>query len=77
MVQAKSAVYMGEILSILLYGSGCWLLTEEIMHRLRCFHARCMRIMCGVSHIDTWRQRLSTAALEQRMGLESLDTYTS
>ena len=72
---AKAAVYKGEILSILLYGSECWLFTTEILRRLRCFHAHCVRVMCGVSRMDTWRQRLSTAALEQRLGLESIDAY--
>ena len=73
--QAKHAVYTGEILAILLYGSECWLLTEEIIRRLRCFHARCVRVMCGVSRVDSWRQRLSTAQLEQRFGLEPIEAY--
>ena len=67
--EAKRTVYEGEILSILLYGAECWLMTEEVLHRLRCFHARCVRIMCGVTRGDTWRQRLSTAALEHRLGI--------
>ena len=71
--QAKCVVYKGQILSILLYGSECWLLTEEILRRLRCFHAHCVRVMSGVTRIDSWRQRLSTATLELRLGLEPID----
>ena len=73
--EAKRAVYEGEILTILLYGAECWLLTESLLSRLRCFHARCVRAMCGVNRVDTFKQRLSTASLEQQLGLESLDAY--
>ena len=72
---AKCTVYKVEILAILLYGCECWLVTAEALRRLRCFHARCIRVMCGTSRVDTWRQRLSTTALEQRLGLEPIDTY--
>ena len=37
---AKHFVYLAVVMSILLYGSECWSLTEAMMHKLRCFHAR-------------------------------------
>ena len=40
---AKHIVYLVVIVSILLYGSECWSLTEALMGKLRCFHARCVR----------------------------------
>ena len=45
---AKRAVYTSLILSILLYGCECWALTERLLHRLRVFHAQCVRA-CDVS----------------------------
>jgi hypothetical protein len=72
---AKRAVYEGEILSILLYGSESWLLTETVLQRLRCFHARCVRAMCRVTRTHTWEARISTWELTQELGLESIDVY--
>ena len=68
---AKRTVYEGEILSILLYGSECWLVTARILQRLRVFHAGCLRAMCGVSRKD----RLSTCSLTQKLELDSVDNY--
>ena len=68
-------MYSGQILSILLYGSEAWLITERMMQRLRVFHAQCLRVMLGVSRTQVWRERISTAGLAQRLGLESIETY--
>ena len=42
---AKRAVYEALILNILLYGAESWSISEAMRHRLRCFHARCVRAM--------------------------------
>jgi len=41
--------------------------------RLRVFHAQCVRGMCRVSRKHTRQHRISTAALEKRLGLDSID----
>jgi hypothetical protein len=47
--KAKHVVYLVVVMSILLYGCECWSLTVAMVHKLKCFHARCVRCMCGVS----------------------------
>ena len=74
---AKRAVYEGIIISILLYGSECWCLTEELLQRLRTFHARCVRTMCRVTRFHTWQHHVTTQELEQRVGLDTIDAYIS
>ena len=68
---AKRTVYEGEILSILLYGSECWLITARILQRLCVFHAACLRAMCSASRED----RLTTHSLAQKLELDSIDNY--
>ena len=72
---AKRTVYETLILNILLYGADSWSTTEAMRQRLRVFHARCVRSMCRVSRKHTWAHRISTGDLEQRLGLDSIDTY--
>ena len=50
---AKRVVYEVLILAILLYGAESWSVTEEMLRRLRVFHARCVRAMCRVSRKHT------------------------
>ena len=47
---AKRVVYESLVLSIALYGCECWCLNEQLLDRLRVFHAQCLRAMCAVSH---------------------------
>ena len=76
---AKRAVYESLVLSVLLYGSECWSLTEELLQRLRVFHAQCLRGMCRVTRKHTWEHHISTQELGQRLGLSlnSIDYYVA
>ena len=73
--KAKKAVYEGLVLSILLYGSESWCLTEKLMRRLRCFHALCMRRICRVSMRHVREHRISNEQLRQRIGLQDIAKY--
>ena len=75
--EAKTAVYTSLVLGILLYGAESWSLTEAMLHRLRTFHARCVRSMHRVTRKHTWDHHISTQELEQRLGLETIDFYIS
>ena len=72
---AKRTVYEGLILSILLYGSESWCLTEELLNLLRTFHARSVRAMCRVNRWHVRKHRITTKELLMRVGLKSIDTY--
>ena len=71
----KRLVYCCMILSILLYGSECWCLTEKLFRQLRNFHARCVRAMCRVNRRHTREHHISTADLLDRLGLATIDTF--
>ena len=51
------------------------MLTEAMRHRLRCFHAQCLRVMSHVTRLRTWQEGISTAALAREIGLDSMDNY--
>ena len=65
----------GLILSILLYGSEIWCLTEMLFNKLRVFHARCVRAMCRVTRLHTRMHRITTTELLQRLNLSTIDQY--
>ena len=73
--RTKKIVYAALIISILLYGSESWSLTEKLLHKLRLFHHRCIRAMCRVTRRHTRQHHIRTAELLTRVGLASLDTY--
>jgi len=43
---AKREAYAAFVLSIMLYGSGCWCMRAELWAKLRGFHHRCTEAMC-------------------------------
>ena len=73
----KKLVYMALILSILLYGSETWSLTEKLFHQLRLFHHRCIRAMCRVNRKHTREYHISNTELLNRLGLSSIDAYVT
>ncbi len=50
-LESKKIAY--ESLSLLLYGSECWVVSAENMRLLQRFHRRCIRIMCRVTRHHT------------------------
>ena len=70
---AKKLVYTVLVLTVLLYGSELWCLTEKLLNKLRSFHARCIRAMSRVTLLHTRAHRISTATLMERLGLASID----
>jgi hypothetical protein len=68
-VEAKRAVYDTIVLSISLYGSETWSLTEELLDRLRGMHVQHLRAMCRVTRTHVWRHHITTQELD------SIDTY--
>ena len=65
-LEGKRAVYTALILSVLLYGSESWVLTEELWGKLRVYHAQCVRGMCRVNRWHTRRYKTSTRVFLDR-----------
>ena len=45
-LESKKIAYESLVLSLLLYGSECWVVSAENMRLLQRFHRKCIRIMC-------------------------------
>jgi hypothetical protein len=71
----KGKGYTVLVLTILLYGSECWCLREDLFNRLRVFHNRCVRSMCRVTMRHVIRHHISDSDLRDRVGLKPLDHY--
>ena len=73
--QDKGTVYIAICISILLYGSECWCLTEKLFNKLRFFHNRCVRAMCRINIHTTIKYKIKTADLYKRLKIKNLDYY--
>ena len=73
--ETKVAVYNSLVLSVLLYGSESWALTQRLRDKLRSFHRRCVRSMCRVNMWHVQEYHITAQALEQRLGISSFETY--
>jgi len=82
-LRAKSAAYQALVLNLLFCGSECWALSSHMLKRLRSFHRRCVRTMCGRSinmGVLTYSRSgriTSHAQLEKRMCMPDIATLLS
>jgi len=65
-------IYVTFVLSVLLYGSECWSLREDLYDRLNCFHDRCVRTMCLITVAHTIRHHIRSESLNERVGIKPL-----
>ena len=49
-VKTKRSVYNACVMSVLLYGSECWVLLRRDLKRLNSFHHRCVRTVLGITN---------------------------
>ena len=56
----KGKIYQSLILSILLYGSECWSLTQKLYLRLQSFHRKSARKLCRITMKQTKKWRPQT-----------------
>jgi hypothetical protein len=58
------------VLSILLYGSECWCLREDLLQQLQTFHNRCARTMCRITMAHTIRRHIRTDDVPARLSIK-------
>jgi hypothetical protein len=73
--ETKGRLYCAFVLSILLYGSECWCMTEKLFARIRKFHNSCVRAMCRVNIRHTIRHHITTTSLLNKLHLKHIDHY--
>lgn len=71
----KGKIYQSLILSILLYGSECWSLTQKLYLRLQSFHRKCARKLCNITMQHTIRRHIRTSDVLEQAGIRSFSYY--
>ena len=71
-IATKQAVYQATVLAVLLYGAETWTLKAAHVRRLTTFHNHCVRIILGVTRYEQWQQRLTSASLLNKLGMQSI-----
>ena len=66
----KRMVYRAVILPTLFYGAETWTVKASHLRRLNTFHRDCIRTILGVTCRQQWEDKLSTAELAKRFGME-------
>ena len=74
-LESKKIACESLVLSLLLYGSECWVVSAENMRLLQRFHRRCIRIMCRVTRHHTRQHLISTKELEAKLGIHDIRHY--
>jgi len=74
-LDVKGRVYTALVLSILLYGSECWCLREDLLQQLQTFHNRCARTMCRITMAHTIRHHIRTDDVLARLNIKPFTYY--
>ena len=74
-LESKKIAYESLVLSLLLYGAECWVVSAENMRLLQRFHRKCIRIMCRVTRHHTRKHHISTEELEAKLGIHDIRHY--
>ena len=64
----KRSIYRACVLSVLLYGSECWVPLRRDVKKLNSFHHRCIRTILGITNLKQWEQRISSASVREQWG---------
>ena len=63
------------VLSVLLYGSGCWTPLRRHLKRLNAFHHHCVRTILGITSSQQWEMRITSASTREQWGdMETIAT---
>ena len=68
-------LYVGGVLSVLLFGCESWCVTMEMLTSLRNWHNARIREMCRVTMRHVELHRITSVELQQRIGIWDLDYY--
>ncbi len=70
--RAKTHAYEALVLSLLFYGSECWILSAAMRDKILKFHRRCIRFMCCVT-LDSMRsKKIHHSDLEKRLRISDV-----
>ena len=67
-LRTKREVYQACVISVLLYGSECWIPLRKHLNKLDSFHHWCIRIILGITSKTQWQQRITNTEVRCRWG---------
>lgn len=67
-LKTKIKIYTSNVLSVLLYGSECWRVTQKDSQRLSGFHTKSLRKVCKIY----WPTKITNEALYQKTGQHNI-----
>ena len=73
--KVKRQLYVGGVLSVLLFGCESWCLTMEMIVLLRNWHNARIREMCRVTMLQVENYHITSVELQQRIGIWDVDYY--
>ena len=74
-ITTKRRVYQTCVLSVLLYGSECWVPLRRHLKRLNGFHHRCICTVLGITNLQQWQQHITSQMTREQWGdLETVET---
>jgi len=59
----KRSVYRVGVLSVVLYGSACWVSLRRDVKKLSSFHHKCIRTVLGLTNQRSWEHHISSATV--------------
>ena len=67
-LETKRKVYEACVLSVLLYGSECWIMLRKHKRKIDSFHHRCIRIIQGITNHEQWTNHITMKEIRRRWG---------
>ena len=67
-VKTKRSVYNVCVMSVLLFGSECWVPLRRNLKRLSSFHHRCVHTVFGITNQRQWEECISSVAVREQWG---------
>ena len=64
-LETKRKIYQACVLSVLMYGSECWVPLRRHVQKIDSFHHRCIRIILGITR---WSQHITNLEIRKRWG---------
>ena len=67
-VKTKRSVYNACVMSVLLYGSECWVPLRRDLKRLNSFYHRCVHTVLSITNQRQWEEHISSVVVREQWG---------
>ena len=64
-IATKRRIYNACVLSVLLYGSECWVPLRRDLKKLNSFHHKCVRTVLGITNQRQWEEHIMSTEVRE------------